>query len=54
MKVLKLKTVDPNKLFSVVKYAEKIGLTKGRVSQKVHKGEIGVVEYQGGFLIYNQ
>ena len=48
-----LKTVDPNKLFSVVKYAEKEGLTKGRISQKVHNGELKVVKYHGGYLIYD-
>lgn len=54
MKEVKLKSIDPTKLFSVVKYAEKKGLSKGRISQKVHNGEIKVVRYNGGYLIYDK
>jgi hypothetical protein len=52
MKEIKLNKVDPSKLFSVSEYAKKIGLSKGRVSQKVYSGEIRIVRYNGGYLIH--
>lgn len=52
MKECNLKMVDPTKLFSVSEFAKEEGLSKGRISQKVHNGEIKVVKYKGGYLIY--
>lgn len=39
-------------MFSISAYADKTGLTKGRISQKVKNGELKVVKYNGGHLVY--
>ena len=52
MKVLKLKKVDPKRLYSATEYGKDAGISRSRVSQKVHNDEIPVVLYNGGYLIY--
>ena len=44
--------VDRTKLYTQKEYAAKIGLTTGRVSQKVKAKEIKTIQINGGTLIY--
>ena len=44
--------VDRTKLYTQKEYAAKVGLSEGRVSQKVKAKEIKTIQINGGTLIY--
>ena len=44
--------VDRTKLYTQKEYATKVGLSEGRISQKVKSGEIKTIKINGGTLIY--
>lgn len=51
MKINK-KLVKLENLMTMAKFAERYGLTRGRVSQLVQKERLPYVEFDGGKLIY--
>jgi hypothetical protein len=51
-KVLEPLKVDRTKLYTQKEYANKIGLSEARVSQKVKSKEIKTIKINGGTLIY--
>ena len=44
--------IDRTKLITQSEYAKKVGLTKGRISQKVKAGELKTIKIEGATLIY--
>ncbi len=52
LKILEPLKVDRTKLYTNDAYAAKVGLSKGRISQKVKAKEIKTIEINGGTLIY--
>jgi len=51
-KVLEPLKVDRTKLYTQKEYANKVGLSEARISQKVKSKEIKTIEINGGTLIY--
>jgi len=50
--VLEPLKVDRTKLYTQKEYAQKIGLTEARISQKVKNNEIKTIQINGCRLIY--
>jgi hypothetical protein len=44
--------IDRSKLYTQTEYAKKVGLSKGRISQKVKAGELTTVKINGATLVY--
>ena len=44
--------IDRTKLYTQTEYAKKVGLTKGRINQKIKAGELKTVKINGATLVY--
>ena len=51
-KILEPLKVDRTKLYTQKEYANKVGLSEARISQKVKAKEIKTIDINGGTLIY--